>query len=100
VYSRLVLELLVRNIRCLFSKSKSDQANPTDDILSRSSAGNWNNYRRHLRALLQTAIEFKVIKENPFTKVKSVAHYPNSDNIFSLMCKVANSCNFILLPFY
>jgi hypothetical protein len=34
--------------------------------LSRSSAGNWNNYRRHLRALLQTAIEFKVIKENPF----------------------------------
>jgi hypothetical protein len=23
-----------------------------------------------------------------------------SDNIFSLMCKVANSCNFILLPFY
>jgi hypothetical protein len=23
----------------------------------------------------QTAIEFKVIKENPFTKVKSVAHY-------------------------
>jgi hypothetical protein len=46
------------------------------NILSRSSAGNWNNYRRHLRALLQTAIEFKVIKENPFTKVKSVAHYP------------------------
>ncbi|CAC9457917.1 hypothetical protein [uncultured Gammaproteobacteria bacterium] len=30
--------------------------------MSRSSAGNWNNYRRHLRALLQTAIEFKVIK--------------------------------------
>jgi hypothetical protein len=29
VYSRLVLELLVRNIRRPFSKSKSDQANPT-----------------------------------------------------------------------
>jgi integrase len=54
-----------------------------DDILSRSSAGNWNNYRRHLRALLQTAIEFKVIKENPFTKVKSVAHYPNKKYLLS-----------------
>jgi integrase len=36
-----------------------------------------------LRALLQTAIEFKVIKENPFTKVKSVAHYPNKKYLLS-----------------
>ncbi|CAC9495314.1 hypothetical protein [uncultured Gammaproteobacteria bacterium] len=54
-----------------------------DNVLSRSSAGNWNNYRRHLRALLQTAIEFKAIKENPFTKVKSIAHYPNKKYLLS-----------------
>jgi hypothetical protein len=30
-----------------------------------------------------TAIEFKVIKENPFTKVKSVAHYPNKKYLLS-----------------
>ncbi len=54
-----------------------------DDILSRSSKGNWNNYRRHLRALLQTAIKFELIQENPLTKIKSIVHYPSRRYLLS-----------------
>lgn len=54
-----------------------------DDVMKRSSAGNWNNYHRHLRALLQTAVNLKLINENPFKKVKFVTHYPNKDHLLS-----------------
>jgi integrase len=54
-----------------------------DDILNRSSAGNWNNYHRHLRALLQTALNFELIKENPFKEVKAVTHYPSKQYLLS-----------------
>lgn len=54
-----------------------------DNILRRSSAGNWNNYHRHMRALLQTALNFELIKENPFKKVGSITHYPKKRHLLS-----------------
>lgn len=54
-----------------------------DDILNRSSAGNWNNYHRHLRALLQTAVELDLIKTNPFKKIKAVTHYPTKQHLLN-----------------
>lgn len=54
-----------------------------DDILNRSSAGNWNNYHRHMKALLQTAVKFKIIKTNPFKNVKAVTHYPVKQHLLS-----------------
>lgn len=54
-----------------------------DNILKRSSAGNWNNYHRHMRALLQTALNFELLEKNPFKEVKSIAHYPNKQYLLS-----------------
>jgi len=54
-----------------------------DNVMKRSSAGNWNNYHRHLRALLQTAVNLDLIKENPFKKVKSVTHYPIKEHLLN-----------------
>lgn len=54
-----------------------------DNILNRSSAGNWNNYHRHMKALLQTATKFKLVKENPFKEVKAITHYPNKRHVLS-----------------
>lgn len=52
-------------------------------ILARSSAGNWNNYHRHMRAILQTAVELKYLNENPFKNVKSITHYPTKKQVLS-----------------
>lgn len=71
------------NINLVSSIDHETILNWRDNILNRSSAGNWNNYHRHLRALLQTAIKFKVIKENPFIKVKSITHYPDKKYLLS-----------------
>ena len=61
-------------------------------ILNRSSAGNWNNYLRHMRALIQSAIEAGIIENSPFKQVKSIAHYPTkqltlSENQLSTIIK-------------
>ena len=39
-------------------------------IIDRSSPTNWNNYHRHMRALLNYCVEQGLIPENPLTKIK------------------------------
>ncbi len=54
-----------------------------DNILRRSSAGNWNNYHRHMKALLQTAVKSKLINKNPFKEIKGIVHYPKKHHLLS-----------------
>lgn len=54
-----------------------------DRVLERSTAGNWNNYHRHMKALIQTALNFNLVKENPFKKVKLITHYPTKQHLLS-----------------
>ena len=65
-----------------------------NQILNRSSAGNWNNYHRHMRALMQSAVEIELIKNNPFKQIKSVVHYPTKQHILSKnqLSTVIESC--------
>ncbi len=82
-----VIEQFVKNtkIRCVKDIDYQTVISWREAILARSTPGNWNNYHRHMRAVLQTAVEFGYIEDNLFKTVKSIVHYPEKQHTLSKM---------------